>query len=451
MIVSLEDVMDSNKLIWAIEEVTKATKDEDKSYLDTPAQCFILAVSEIKSGSFNVVSCPDDPSKVSYKTNNGTTTVTTLARFLRRNISACSTNLVGDTSFNILCQNIITKIGSKNGWDDRLKLLQGQDIVEHYKTTDSNSCMTGKNSIFTELYALNPDKVMLVVLDSFARALLWTCDDGTKVLDRIYPAGCQAINDMRQWASEQGYILRMNATGAPYDKFMEGLTDNSAKQITVKFSKYFPYLDTFRFILSFDECDKTVVLSNKWSNRVAYIADHTDGVLPWENTEDTCICYCCDVRTPNDDISDIYGNHYCQRCYSENACTCEYCDEIVHCDDVRFINDNCCVCDSCLEEYYEECKHCEFIYCVKNNRSNGESCVCTSCYRELYKKCYECADIWLQDDMSSSKSGNYFCADCYDTCLIKCDRCEAIVEKANATKVAKEPDVTVYICESCTD
>ena len=145
-------------------------------------------------------------------------------------------------------------------------IVTGQEIVEQYRSAfgrKSQSCMTGEASKYTEFYAKNPDKVALVLWNGL-RALLWTCDDGTKVLDRIYPVGHGLTETLRSWATSKGYVVR----GVPPYIDSYELSDRSKRCVTMKRTMYIPYLDTFRTGTYKDDSNKRYMVITNNDNAV---------------------------------------------------------------------------------------------------------------------------------------------------------------------------------------
>ena len=141
-------------------------------------------------------------------------------------------------------------IASVNQLDTRIKILRGKEVKNYYKTqaaSTSHSCMVGScKSHIVSLYEMNPDKVGLAVLDNEIRALIWTLDDGSTLLDRVYPAGHGKIDLVRLWAENKGYILRKNADQNIVDKTIE-LSNGAKQKVTLKHGGIFPFMDTFRY------------------------------------------------------------------------------------------------------------------------------------------------------------------------------------------------------------
>ena len=97
------------------------------------------------------------------------------------------------------------------------KVLEGEEALAIYRncaSEDFKSCMTGSNSSLLEDHFLcNTEKLKLVVLyignKVVARAKLWTNDDGTLFLDRVYVRRCipNLTEDSATTVISQGYSL----------------------------------------------------------------------------------------------------------------------------------------------------------------------------------------------------------------------------------------------------
>ncbi len=258
-----------------------------------------------------------------------------------------------------------------------VKILRGKDIRDFYRTTgesQTHSCMTGKCSAYkVMIYELNPDKVGLAVLQGSARALVWTCDDGTKVLDRVYPAGSNMVDMIRLWGESNGYALRKVTDSNVVDSTIEFM-DDSDKQVTLKHNGIFPFFDTFRYgkFLS----NNNVVISNNINfGTVKFSTDQgsfvevmrcfrcgdrrgkprevfIDNEIDTVNICDTCyknlyvVCNNCNKSVPEKKVvihsgSNKWGRSYCKKCAIAMQ---------------KFMEFNDCKCDACSEskQYYVE-------------------------------------------------------------------------------------------------
>jgi len=135
----------------------------------------------------------------------------------------------------------------------KIKLLSGKDIVKFYATTKITSCMTGKKkSARIKFYADNPDKVQLVSFGkNKARALLWTCDSGKRILDDVYclhDDECDLKKEIESWKSKNG---------------IKSISENNDRISVKKFVKTMPYLDSFEICKDKNKRKNQVILKGK--------------------------------------------------------------------------------------------------------------------------------------------------------------------------------------------
>ena len=267
--------------------------------------------------------------------------------------------------------------------------LFGDDVMNYYETSPSDSCMTGHSCSKVKLYSANPDKVSLLVYDN-VRALLWTCDDGVKVLDRAYPAGHVKIMVLREWAKRNGYILRVSP-----DKLESGsnvgLSDGLTHTVTLNDVGSYPYLDTFTFgsrrgtklVLSNDDCDDLVFRQT----------DGGDG--------SGAVCSSCGER--DTDGNELGGSFYCDECYCDRVCSCEACGDTYdrESEDVRYVD---------ADGYY-----------------------CNNCFSKTFDDCYKCDCVCCRADMTSDRNGYVYCERCKDRHLEFCEGCDEwnLISKTN--------------------
>ena len=192
----------------------------------------------------------------------------------------------------------------------KLKIVEGDDIPKYYLEDNYhcvngnrsgslwNSCMRQKErNKFMKLYAVNPEKVKMLVFFSDddkvrARALLWEDvkdhkdpDKSYKLMDRIYYVYDHDINFFKDWAKENGYLCKWEQSAKTQMLFDEGIGEPVKKSLYVSLDKYnmsyYPYLDTFK---NFNE-DK-----GRFSNSQSYNYDFTlvqsNGAVERELEED---------------------------------------------------------------------------------------------------------------------------------------------------------------------
>jgi len=216
--------------------------------------------------------------------------------------------------------------GGYNHIESNCKYYSGKDIMKVYEKEGNrfDSCMAGDCSIFTKLYALNPKKVKLVVLRDkkkviVARALLWTCDNGSIVLDRVYPSGSKYTDMFVSWAKGKGFLMRDHVDS--YDSRAQ-LSGKKVK-VTLKFPKalVFPYLDTFKYGCVEDVKSRNIILQN-WceGNNYGYFNNnfitltHTGGGYSGKTTGISFLqCKKCGDRFNHITYLENRG-HFCHYC-----------------------------------------------------------------------------------------------------------------------------------------
>lgn len=91
--------------------------------------------------------------------------------------------------------------GSLEDWE--IEELDGHDIVEAYRNeVGGGSCMTDTRAHLVELYAVNPGKVILLVVrhprtGREGRCLVWFDEDGNVWKDRTYPHGNTLVSQIQ--------------------------------------------------------------------------------------------------------------------------------------------------------------------------------------------------------------------------------------------------------------
>ncbi len=160
-----------------------------------------------------------------------------------------------------------------------LKVVSGKDIAHyyHFRQTDSHkstgslssSCMRGdKSQGYFKIYDDNCEMLILhkATTDKIiGRAILWTANCGTKVMDRIYSSeGSNPI--FKNWAKENGYARRRyqsNSSKAlwvmPDGKLVDRNFMIDAGDLSEKYPDM-PYMDTFTYYSY-----KQKLLSNDYS------------------------------------------------------------------------------------------------------------------------------------------------------------------------------------------
>lgn len=269
-----------------------------------------------------------------------------------------------------------------------------------------SSCMSGEAASYTELYALNPDKVKLITFGNRSRALLWTTDDGERVLDRYYPAQSKYGELLRKWAKNKGYILRNNPDALDLGGDVK-LSDNKQHVITLKHNNVFPYLDTFKY----GKIKGNKVQISNYASFGNIIFDSQDG----EYTES--FCYKCYKELSGNDRIDHDDRFYCENCFSELFFECAKCHKT-----------------------YEQNDGIEYV---------GHELLCNNCFNVDYFHCENCSDATDNDESIHVNNSQYWCPDCVESEDVKiCDKCDEHFTTRKLTIVLDEDNNQQYYCNN---
>ena len=391
------------------------------------------------SFSFDDISKISFASKPQHKFDTDKRNKTTIRKYFRRNFCSDLSRL-HDDALDDFGKNILVELSklNKDLIEKRIKILESTAIEDFYEETTCGSCMTGSDmraDNFLLLYSNNPDKVKLVVLDDYVRALLWTCDDGTQVLDRVYPYNCDGVNLIREWAKSKGYILRNNPDRLVKANISTQLDNCSSKQITMKIipDMNYPYLDTFKFGKFVD--DMLILSNNIDFGNVVFI--NTDG--GYLNKGE--ICYICGGLSNEDYDHD--GNHYCEECFYEEFFICSECGDAHPIEESRSYDGNA-YCLGCINQFAFRCCHCNEY--TDNDElittANGDE-YCQYCADNCLLRCEDCEE-YFPNDKIVEVDNKWVCENCLKDNYIVCEKCEEIVENCHSTVF----DGKVY-CDDC--
>ena len=313
----------------------------------------------------------------SYAFDTSHRTHTTLQRYLIRQLKVIEGDITEDT-----VARYATLFWSYLGESaDQFTVVRGPDITKRYRTQFGySSCMCGDDDL-VRLYELNTSVVAMLCYDGVhgqARALLWTCDSGETVVDRIYPNEGSHIAVFERHAAANGWMYR-DHHGLPSSDtaFVNGM-GMSMDRLTVTVSvpdglSVWPYLDTFRFT---DQIGSATTLGMRESS---IVFNNTDGT--YDDSGETC--YNCNGRYDADDIVVVYDNQYCHTCCNDLFDCCEHCREYVSNDEANYIDDVGSLCPNCLEASYSTCDKCgEYTPNEVTVRQPTHDLFCPTCHQE---------------------------------------------------------------------
>lgn len=171
---------------------------------------------------------------------------------------------LGDIPANALqkVQDLIVRWAAENANSSEWSFeeVTGPEIIKAY-ATGPHSCMAGKTAQLA-LYVQNPEKVALLKIYQKGaykgRAILWTLDDGRRMLDRIYPGNGTLAFAARSYARSNGWLFHSTdsvGAGIKLEQVFCTLKHVNNRRI--------PYLDNMFFV--YDCSQDHLTLTNKGS------------------------------------------------------------------------------------------------------------------------------------------------------------------------------------------
>lgn len=218
------------------------------------------------------------------------------------------------------------------------ELVNGDDIVYWYDSktyvdgdgTLNNSCMNStEKSNYIKFYAINKDKVSLLILkdnkDSNkikGRALIWYLDEpkGRVYMDRIYTTVNYLENHFIDYAKKNGWIYKSEQNMYETTDLIDTVSGEIIKKISVNNIKPhndYPYMDTLKYF-------------NKNEEKLSNYKDNEKEMYKLESTHGS-------YSTINRQIDDLYWSDYYNRELDiDNDDELMYCEWI---DDYRYTDD----------------------------------------------------------------------------------------------------------------
>ncbi len=214
-----------------------------------------------------------------------------------------------------------------NSWNYGFEIVSGDQIIDAY-LHGPESCMVGQPQL--RLYASNPDKVSLLKISQdnkyIGRALLWNTDDGTRVLDRIYPSdGGPHIGAAHTFAEKEGWDWKLR------QDYMDGGFKSKRMDYTVTLSLTnkpwtreagFPYMDTFKYADDVDGNKLTLLLTE---DRIKFELTNGGYTEDGESNEPVHICENCEEEYEEEPIYITSEQiNICGDCYDNYFTSIEY-------------------------------------------------------------------------------------------------------------------------------
>jgi hypothetical protein len=344
--------------------------------IEADEECHFLSYSQEANHAVSFATRPQ------YVFDNARRTRTTLGRYVRRYLDVGEEELSA-SGLELLTDRIFGTLSADDAGELLFTVVHGDAILQAYhQELGGSSCMTGEDPLSDDnplaLYAANPDVVGLLLYrgpglpehaNGAARALLWTCPCGTRILDRIYPNSGTHVRTMREWAKRQGIVNRTDES-MPCDCHPVSLSDGEAYTLRLKTTKSrnVPYLDTFHWGR---HCLEEVVVSTDpedWP----HVFDSTRGNY---SSVDEFSCEGCGDVYESGDLYSCGDVYYCARCARRYTFVCDSCDS-------RRINseatavENAVWCADCVETHGATCSECGNVFSIYDVDGNG---LCRNC------------------------------------------------------------------------
>ena len=283
----------------------------------------------------------DDPRKIAYATSEESVDLDSrrrkcgITRFLKGKAKLHGLNFEAAEADRI---GYLIGVHFPSCYNYTFEILRGESIYFAYKESPEawNSCMKGRR--YVRWYSANPDSVALVkvCLGNIyeGRALLWTTEQGTKILDRVYPSdnGPQTLA-LHRLCEDNGWDYKTRQ-GSDDCSLNSGIQDHKVKMSLAKCSQWnksvgFPYLDTFKYTDNNPGSSEEVVLTltpGAW--RFTCTGGGYDRYSRRNSPEETVEeinCFECNEELDSESVSRGPDDEvYCDSCFGERFIEVDY-------------------------------------------------------------------------------------------------------------------------------
>lgn len=341
---------------------------------------------------------PDDDSTgfISFNAKNGGDRMKLkTARYLTRK---CGLNKhLNDEQIRILAEKINSLLWTEEELNN-VEILRGQAIMDAYEEeVGGSSCMTGDCSCYTGLYVENPNRFGMLVIrngNDSARAIVHYLDNGRTLLGCVYTTAEHLLDKMRDYGIQQGWHIYRDLTDIDKSTLiMSGLNFCEGE---------IPYMDV---LIQGEICGDTLTAS--YNGGSFSLQDQNGGLGGY-----TCEA-CGDHVHEDDTYRDNGGEAYCETCFNEIFFICYHCNDTVCNDDGIFIeNKEIYVCQSCADQNYHQCKTCSDYHELDNVQFLNDDAYCESCFDEIADCCEECSEAFYTKDLTTVDDSGPLCEDC---------------------------------------
>jgi hypothetical protein len=309
-------------MLGVLAKIALEAKDADLGALAVAVRDKIIEHKELEVGISE-----KDYESITFTDEQGRTLITTLGRLMTRRLG------YDPYKYSLLIQVLTDAyLAEIRKFNVSFDVVLGKYITDAYKEEwGAHSCMTGSYAAYTKFLAKNKQAVQMLLFKDKAvkaRALLWTTNEGDKVLDRIYPNSGYHVAMMQKWATDQGFIYRAN------NSLPSGLTVMLSNKKTYSVSitnldDIWSYMDTFTFGKG---TQPHYTLTNGYDSSCSFDLQTTGGA---RNNYPTCH-HCSVVLGPLDDIYEAYlgvgtiKRLFCESCKGSVVLQCQGCKREVY-------------------------------------------------------------------------------------------------------------------------
>lgn len=301
-------------------------------------------------------------------------------------------------------------------------VVRGEDAVRAYRDSDPawQSCMARSNGV--RWYARNPDKVGVVKIMRgknlyMGRALIWTCDGGETVVDRVYPSNNGPHTAaLHRWCEEHGYDYKtrqcmddglLKSKRLNYHITMQNTAGNDWERE----EHGYPYLDTMKYAEESPRYCDTITLTPSHGD-VRF--DSTGG--SWSGTGSrrphaatappTVACLACSLRVFEEAVYyNIAGEPFCEDCYHE------------HYVEIQRMGPYGRMWEEARREDAFRCAHCLGWFNREDGESIDGSTYCPTCLARIAQNCSRCGALKLLAALNQLKGyQGAYCDDCAHPC-----------------------------------
>lgn len=193
-------------------------------------------------------------------------------------------------------------------------------------------------------------------------------------------------------------------------------------------------------------CDEDDCFKGLSSNRLEYEYNEGIGNPQLGGT----VCEDCGARHCEEDMYYIEDHGFvCESCCNDNYRRCYHCEELIHTESVMYIEDvQEYVCRECVDNNYYFCDGCNEYHRYSTTYVECDDVeLCDSCLEEKYTYCTSCEEWHRESNVREIQISKYeyinVCEDCYQD-YVECEECGYYDRQVNVKYINDE-----NLCNEC--